>query len=171
MEAKTRTVLIGVGMGILAYMIVNKRSKSIIEVKSKADGKDDLANTDAFSYMDGEFYNADGDFYGADGNFYDADGTFIGNDGEFEGVGQDENDTMSFASGKKPKKQRNIKVGKSKRASKGRSLAITKKKLSTLKASKKKVASKNNNPQAISEIDKKIKFANRSIAKYTGYLG
>ena len=141
METKTKQILVGVCIGILAYMLLNKKKKNVVETTSKAEGND-LANTGAFSYLDGEFYSADGDFYGADGNYYDADGSFLGadgsflgadgdfysadgdfygadgdfygadgtyesadgdyygaDDGEFEGVGIDERDTMSFASG------------------------------------------------------------------------
>ena len=166
MEAKTKTILLGVGIGILAYVLINKKSKMIVvENKSKADGNDDLANTGAFSYVDGEFYNADGDFYGADGNFYDADGSFIGNDGEFAGVGEDENDTMSFADGGKKKLSYKMRIGKAKHTKNVRSLAIWKRRLGLLMKGKAKlVAKKKTTPKQIAHWDKKIAKAKHTIS-------
>ena len=76
MEAKTKNILVGVGIGILTYILI-KNKKPSTEIKSSAEGEDTIS-------VDGEYYNADGDFYGADGNFYDADGSFMGADGSFE---------------------------------------------------------------------------------------
>lgn len=206
METKTKTTLIGISIGILAYMIVKKITKS---------------NSDAFSYIDGEVYNDDGDFYGADGNFYDADGTFLGADGTFKSADGDFYNADGYyesadddfynadgnyenASGKIKKakqsamlmsKQKKVKIDKSKTASRGRSLAITKKKLDALQARKEKIIAKNKNvrnrrvepmsrvtemrrvvpinrtPKTLSDIDKKIRRASFHIAKYTGHLG
>jgi hypothetical protein len=180
MKANAKQILLGVGIGVLAYVLVNRKSKTIIEVKSKAEG-DDLVSTDDFSYIDGEVYNADGDFYGVDGNFYDADGTFLGADGTYESADGDfysadgdfysaEGDYENAVGKRKRPKRKKVKVRKPIKASKKRSLALNKQKLNRLNLSKKRLASKKTSPRVVANLDKKIRFANRSIAKYTGYL-
>jgi hypothetical protein len=176
MEAKTKNILVGVGIGILTYILI-KNKKPSAEIKSSAEGEDTIS-------VDGEYYNADGDFYGADGNFYDADGSFMGADGSFESAEGDfygADGSFESAEGyenangkKKRKRRRKVKVRKSKKASKSRSLALTKQKASMLNASKKRVARTNTPPskkaRVIANINEKIKYAMKSIAKGTGYL-
>jgi|688.fasta_scaffold43162_6 hypothetical protein len=175
MEAKTKNILVGVGIGILTYILI-KNKKPSAEIKSSAEGEDTIS-------VDGEYYNADGDFYGADGNFYDADGSFMGADGSFESAEGDfygadgsfeSAEGYENANGKKRKRRRKVKVRKSKKASKSRSLALTKQKASMLNASKKRVARTTTPPskkaRTIANINEKIKYAMKSIAKGTGYL-
>jgi len=181
MEAKTKTILIGVAVGILAYILFKKNKNKTVDVKSSAEGE---SNADGEYYnVDAEYYNADGDFYGADGNFYDADGSVMGADGSFESAEGDfygadgsfeSAEGYENANGKKRKRRRKVKVRKSKKASKSRSLALTKQKASMLNASKKRVAKTNTPPsrkaRAIANINEKIKSAMKSIAQGTGYL-
>lgn len=97
---KTKNILAGIGIGVVAYLVAkkigNKKTVKInVDPKSSADGEmangityDNLGNEglediyglnedNYYGEMEGDFYSADGDFVSEDGDFYDADGDFM----------------------------------------------------------------------------------------------
>jgi hypothetical protein len=187
MKANFKQIVLGLGIGTLAYYIANKMLKKKGEATSKVEGGFgngiNFADANGVDFIDGEFYNADGDdFYSADGDFYDADGDFFGADGSFtmpeggygNGIGfMDANgvDEYSNAKGKaKGKKKR----GKS--AGLKRQLAIWQKKVRVLTSAKQKIAPKLQKRIAQitrkmnARVDKKLAHAQRKVAQITQKL-
>lgn len=187
MKANFKQIVLGLGIGTLAYYIANKMLKKKGEVTSKVEGGFgngiNFADANGVDFIDGEFYNTDGDdFYSADGDFYDADGDFFGADGSFtmpeggygNGIGfMDANgvDEYSNAKGKaKGKKKR----GKS--AGLKRQLAIWQKKVKVLTSAKQKIAPKlakrieQLTKRMNARVDKKLAHAQRKVAQITQKL-
>ncbi len=172
MKANFKQILVGLGIGTLAYYIAKKMTGKKGESTSKieggygngisfedADGVDktigvdggfgngiNFADANGIDIIDGEYYSADGDFYDADGNFYDADGDFYGADGSFITPEGGYGNGIGFMDANGVDEYSNAKgKGKKKRGKNAglkRQLAIWTKKLNALTKAKEKLAPK-----------------------------
>ena len=184
MKANLKQIILGLGVGTLAYYIAKKLTSKKGEVMSKVEGGFgngiNFADANGVEFIDGDYYNADGDFYSTEGDFYDADGDFYGFDGEFFGADGEEDEYFgadgegeetSEARGRRKKRRKAKKHAKGKLKKRGRKptlkqrLIICQRRVQALTKARQKLIAQNRalSRKQLQRVDRKLSKSNTEV--------